>query len=162
MDYGDQRFDVQALWAKYEDIAMHFNDLLMKLRTQSLAVVAAVATLVGIFAKDGIANISLGWGVAEALLIAMTLFWVAIWCIDFFYYNRLLTGAVTAIKKLELECRPGAAFTVGINMSTIIEDEFRHSIWKRWPTRFNGVFAFYGIVFGVLVAGIWYAHRMHS
>jgi hypothetical protein len=41
--------DVQCLWEKYEDIAMHFNDLLIRLRTQSLAGVAALSALVGIF-----------------------------------------------------------------------------------------------------------------
>jgi hypothetical protein len=58
--------DVQCLWAKYEDIAMHFNDLLMRLRSQSLAGIAAVSVLVGVFSKEGIADIQLDWTVAEA------------------------------------------------------------------------------------------------
>jgi hypothetical protein len=65
--------DVQCLWEKYEDIAMHFNDLLIRLRTQSLAGVAALSALVGIFSKDGPApaNITLDWVVAEAIFGAM-------------------------------------------------------------------------------------------
>ena len=34
------------VWVKYEEITMHFNDLLIKLRTQALAAVAALATIV--------------------------------------------------------------------------------------------------------------------
>ena len=32
------------VWQEYEKIAMHFNDLLMRLRTQALGAVAALAT----------------------------------------------------------------------------------------------------------------------
>ncbi len=49
----NEEIDVQKLWEKYEDIAMHFNDLLMRLRTQTLAGIAAVSALVGVFAKEG-------------------------------------------------------------------------------------------------------------
>src|SRR5664280_1831888 len=37
---------LKDVWEKYEDIAMHFNDLLIRLRTQALAAVAAISTLV--------------------------------------------------------------------------------------------------------------------
>ena len=43
----DQGWPIYDLWTKYEDIAMHFNDLLIKLRTQALAAVAALTTLSG-------------------------------------------------------------------------------------------------------------------
>jgi hypothetical protein len=70
--------DAQALWAKYEDITMHFNDLLMRLRSQSLAGIAAVSTLVGLFTKEGAADVQLGWMQATGIFIAMAAFWVAI------------------------------------------------------------------------------------
>ncbi|MEO8455374.1 MAG: hypothetical protein ABI454_09450 [Sphingomicrobium sp.] len=155
-----QTYDTQSLWEKYEDIAMHFNDLLMKLRMQSLAGIAALSTVIGVFAKEGIGGVKIEWGVAEALFTALALFWVAIWSLDFLYYNRLLMGAVTALKELEAECKPGKEFTVGIKMSTVIEDEFRHSFWERWPSRFHGVLLFYGIVFAVIIAGLVYSAHM--
>ena len=42
-------YDVKTLWVEYEKIAMHFNDLLIKLRTQSLGGLAAIGfvTLAG-------------------------------------------------------------------------------------------------------------------
>lgn len=153
---------VQALWEKYEDIAMHFNDLLMKLRTHSLAVIAALSTAVGIFAKNGTGTFNLDWGAAEALFVAMALFWTAIATLDFGYYNRLLLAAVKAIKELEAECKPGANFTVGIRMSTCIEDEFDQGFWRTLPPRLNGVICFYLIVFAAIVAGIVYSNLMRS
>src|SRR5437667_124517 len=83
-------FDV---WDKYEKIAMHFNDLIIKLRTQALAGVAALSTLVTLFAKSDVAS-SGAWGIAAFIFGGLCLAWVAIWIIDFSYYNRLLTGAV--------------------------------------------------------------------
>ena len=110
--------DLQALWAKYEDIAMHFNDLLMRLRSQSLAGIAAVSTLVGLFTKQTGTDVQMGWLVAEALFAAMAIFWIAIWCLDMLYYNRLLIGAVTALKELESQTTGETDFKGSINMST--------------------------------------------
>jgi len=49
---GTDGFPTRELWEKYEDIAMHFNDLIIKLRTQALAGVVALSTLVG-FSQSG-------------------------------------------------------------------------------------------------------------
>lgn len=154
--------DVQSLWAKYEDIAMHFNNLLMKLRTHSLAVIAALSTAVGIFAKDGVDAFTLDWGAAEALFIAMALFWIAIATLDFGYYNRLLLSAVKAITELEAAYKPGTKFTVGIRISSAIEDEFKTGFWKAPRARLHGVIWFYGIVLIAIFAGIVYSHCMRS
>jgi hypothetical protein len=56
--------NIQSLWEKYEDIAMHFNDLLMRLHTQGLAGIAAVSTLVGIFTKGTASDFQSDWLVA--------------------------------------------------------------------------------------------------
>src|SRR3954453_20225100 len=93
-----QNIDVQKLWSKYEDIAMHFNDLLMRLRTQSLAGIAAVSALVGIFSKTSIAEVKTELLVAEAIFIAMGVFWVAIWCLDMLRRAGEMAGP---------QCRPG-------------------------------------------------------
>jgi hypothetical protein len=152
--------DVQSLWAKYEDIAMHFNDLLIRLRTQSLAGVAAISTIVGIFSKDGgVADISLDWVVAEAIFAAMIGFWIAIWCLDMLYYNRLLSGAVNAIIRLEDQTKPGATFDGQIDMSTAIKQRFKQKVRPPFQRGASlGILTFYFIVFGVLVAGFLFAH----
>jgi hypothetical protein len=94
-------FPIRKLWEKYEDIAMHFNDLIIRLRTQALAGVAALSTLVGIFAKTDLGSFSYTWEIAGFVFSGLSLFWIAIWVLDFGYYNRLLMGAVAALLELE-------------------------------------------------------------
>ena len=79
---------------------MHFNDLLIKLRTQALGAVAAISTLLSIFSKSGTDN-EISWELAIAVFFFLCIFWIAIWILDFYYYNRLLVGAVEAILNIE-------------------------------------------------------------
>lgn len=149
--------EIRQLWAKYEDIAMHFNDLLMRLRSQSVAGIAAVSTLVGIFTREGIADVHMDWLIATVIFFAMVVFWVAIFCIDSFYYNRLLLGAVAAIKDLEAR----TAGSIHIDMSTRIEAEFGNPIWGfKWP-RYFGVVAFYVIVWVIIIVGAIFSCLMY-
>lgn len=141
--------ELRKLWGKYEDIAMHFNDLLMRLRSQSVAGIAAVSTLVGIFTREGIANIHMDWLIATLIFVAMTFFWIAIFCVDFFYYNRLLLGAVSALKDLEAQ----TSAPMRIDMSTKIEAEFHKPILNMRLHHFFGVIAFYLIVWAVIIGG---------
>ena len=89
------------LWDKYESVAMHFNDLILKIRIQALGAVAAISTIAGILNKIGNDNQSFNWTISSGVFLFLIIFWVAIWIIDFRYYNRLLIGAVTAILELE-------------------------------------------------------------
>lgn len=82
---ASHQINFQELWAKYEDIAIHFNDLLMRLRSQSLAAIAAISTLVGIFTRTDVPNVHLEWLVATFILGALTFFWAAIACLDLLY-----------------------------------------------------------------------------
>lgn len=150
------KIDIQKLWAKYEDIAMHFNDLLMRLRSQGLAGVAALSTLVGIFAKEEPSTFQVDWLVATFIFIALSASWVAIGCLDLLYYNRLLMGAVAAL--VELEARSKDSSVSEINMSTTIVKEF--TIEPNYSS-FNGVFWFYAIVFALTVSGALFAWHMH-
>src|SRR5689334_19710460 len=118
-DPDEKGWDIRKLWEKYEDITMHFNDLLIKLRTQALAAVAALATLVGIFAKSQTLNVS--WEIATIVLFALCVMWVAVWILDFTYYNKLLIGAVVALTILEDESKRATRIHA-IQLSTIIEN----------------------------------------
>ena len=100
-----------ALWIEYERVAMHFNDLIIRLRTQSLGGVAAVATVVTVLSRGDITH-ELRWGTLTATLFLLSLFWVAVWVLDFGYYNRLLLGAVDALIELEKQ-------SVGARSATI-------------------------------------------
>ena len=55
-------FDLLGLWKEYEAVAMHFNDLLIRIRTQSLAAVAAFATVAGLLLKEESISHELRWG----------------------------------------------------------------------------------------------------
>jgi len=111
---------IYDLWKKYEDIAMHFNDLLIKLRTQALGAVAALTTIVGVFAKSE-ANTKTNWEVVAFALAIIIVFWIAIWIIDFCYYNRLLVGAVKALFDLE-DASKDKLHIHSIDLSTKIRD----------------------------------------
>ena len=155
----DEQINVQRLWEQYERIAMHFNDLLMRLRTQSLAGVAAVSAVVGIFSKDGSAgSIHLDWAIVEAIFLAMAGFWIAIWCLDIGYYNRLLNGAVNAIVELEKTTKRPLKFEGEIRMSQAIEDQFDRPWLNLAKRSYYGVVAFYLIVLALLIAGFCFAH----
>jgi len=150
-------WDIKELWEKHEDVAMHFNDLIMRLRTQALAGVAAIAALVGIFAKENANEMRYSWEIAALVFFGLACFWIAIWCLDFGYYNKLLSGAVASLKALEDASKKGSRIT-SINLSTIIEDvvqgkrtdvrTLRHRIRSRW-----GIVTFYLIVLGATLAG---------
>jgi hypothetical protein len=153
----NHEIDVQRLWEKYEGIAMHFNDLLIRLRTQSLAGVAAVSAVVGIFSKEGISDLALDWHITRAILVALIGFWIAIWCLDIGYYNRLLGGAENAIIDLENATARESTFTGEIKMSRDIEAQFGKLWWNHRKRSYDGVVAFYVIVLCVLFAGVLFA-----
>lgn len=152
-------FPVRELWEKYEEITMHFNDLIIRLRTQALAGVAALSTLVGVFAKTDLGPFSYSWEIAGFVFLGLALFWIAIWILDFGYYNKLLIGSVAAL--LELERRSQTSnIALDISLSTRVEESVRgdlvfpgaltrgqkmHIVFARW--------AFYMIVFTALIAG---------
>ena len=147
----DGVFNRFKLWKEYEGVAMHFNDLIIKLRSQSLGAVAAFATLAGVVAKSDTST-EFRWGLLAGAFALLIFFWIAVWILDLGYYNRLLAGAVEAIVAIEKES--GCSATVNaINLSTKIED-----MWK--PGRKVKVKnnctrkAFYIVVFVALLAGL--------
>ena len=107
------------MWKEYQRVAMHFNDLLMQLRSQSLAAVAAFAAIAGVFAKADV-DAGLRWDMLASVLALLLCFWVAIWLLDFLYYNRLLIGAVDALMALEKSTAGGTPTQV-LDLSTRIE-----------------------------------------
>jgi hypothetical protein len=112
-------YEIFEVWRAYEDIAMHFNDLLIKLRVQALAGVAAISALVGFLSKGDTPE-DFRWGIVAGMFLILTLFWIAIWFLDFRYYNRLLFGAVAGI--IEIEKRSEKSTTISqLRLSHLIE-----------------------------------------
>lgn len=105
------------LWKKYEDIAMHFNELIMRWRLQAIGGLAGLLTVAGFVVGD-----------AESLVVryrAMLILsgvlasgWIGVATIDLFYYRRLLQGAVKAITDLEQDMP-------GVKLSNKIEERAR-------------------------------------
>jgi len=87
-----------SIWDKYEQIAMHFNGLLIHLRTQALGAVATVVTAAGFLLTR---SPSEPWWAVFAVSFLLLLAWCTLWMIDVCYYSRLLLGAVNALIKIE-------------------------------------------------------------
>ena len=163
-DSTDEGWSIFEVWEKYEEIVMHFNDLIIKLRIQALAGVTALSTLVTLFAKSDAASNGV-WGIAALLFGGLCLAWIAIWIIDFSYYNRLLTGAVISILKLEEQSKTSTRVR-HIDISSSIEaavanEHTRPKLWRYVKLSF-GRWAFYVIVFFALGSGFVYSMQEHS
>lgn len=153
---NEDGWPIYDLWVKYEDIAMHFNDLLIRLRTQALAAIAALTTIIGIFAKTG--DTASTWQIIAFAFGILILFWVSIWVLDFCYYNPLLIGAVEALFTLEAESKDKLRIHY-IEMSTKIRDAVAGHLpeeAKAWKL-VRGRWLFYTLVFAALVGGLAYS-----
>jgi hypothetical protein len=144
-------------WEKHEKIAMHFNDLIMKVRIQALGALAAIITIGGVALKAFPTDSGrMPWGIVLSLSITLLSLWVAIWVLDFMYYNRLLMGAVDAILKLEEEINNGSK--IEIVMSHKIEDAVRgRPLTHLDKDTLKGPIIFYLIVSVLLSAGFLYS-----
>jgi hypothetical protein len=159
IEVNSDGWPIFEVWKTYEDIAMHFNELLMRVRTQGLAAVAALATIIGIFAKSG-ADTRASWEFVAFAFAILALLWIAIWILDFFYYNRLLVGAVVAL--LELENKSASYLRVQhLNLSTKVENAVAGELppldRKTARKLARGRRGFYALVFLTLLAGFAYS-----
>lgn len=152
---NEKEFDEYYLsvWKHYEDVAMHFNDLIIKLRTQSIGGLAALVAILGIFlhGQEGV-NESISCHLGIIAIICLMLLWIAVWMLDMCYYNRLLEGAVNAILELEKN-KADFMKKKDINLSSNIEDAFhkRFAHEVRGCRRcFDGRNGFYVMVFAAL------------
>jgi hypothetical protein len=109
------------LWWHYEEIAMHFNQLLMQFRLQVIGGAGALGTLAGYVISEkvgeqrqpefrALAASGLGLLIATAAVL------------DLAYYTRLLEGAVKALTDFEEAHRE-------IRMSLQIEDTVCHGLF---------------------------------
>jgi len=91
---------LQAEWKTIIETQMHFNDLIMRLRSIAIT---ALTTLVGI-ALAVIKFAKLADGAAVVVFFVPWLLWLVVFVLDYFYYHRLLMGSVIASFKFD-ECR---------------------------------------------------------
>ena len=114
---------VFEIWKSYEQIAMHFNDLIIRMRVQALGGVAAIVAIAGIVLKEP-QGVAVRWTLMGFAFLALIAFWAAVWALDRFYYTRLLYGAVDAILELEKQSQSRTRWKT-IDLSTKIEDRLR-------------------------------------
>lgn len=153
------------VWKNYEDVAMHFNDLIIRLRIQSIGGVAALITILGVVSKTCNEKGAFNYPLAFMAIICLILFWIAIWILDMRYYNRLLEGSVKAILELEKNKETFLA-KKNINLSHCIKDAFSarfehepEGIYNRAKTGRN---LFYIVVFSALIIillSVFYMYR---
>jgi hypothetical protein len=146
-----------SVWKEYESVAMHFNDLLIRLRTQALGGVAALAALAAVMVRGDLAP-ELRWTVLVCAFIVLILFWVAVWILDMRYYNRLLYGAVKALLETEQLSRENKPLP-GLVLSTRIEQSAEQGVKRSAAGHgFSGgrltVWLFYGSVCLGLLTGL--------
>jgi hypothetical protein len=117
LDAQTQRYPAAAVdvWKKYEEIAMHFNDLMMRWRLQALGGLITVTTLAGAVVTQVEDITNRYW--AMLLLSLLLLFgWIGTATIDLWYYRSLLRGAVNGLLAIEQEIP-------GVNLSAAIEEQ---------------------------------------
>ena len=143
--------DEFVLWDKYECVAMHFNELIIRLRTQALGGLAGIVAISGLalsLAQKPVTRVQ--WEILCGTIGFFALAWFALWVIDMFYYNKLLQGAVDAIVAHEGRTPelPDAGGVRRINLSTKIKN--------RVPCYKCVVNIFYILVFVGLLTGTGY------
>lgn len=127
---------------------MHFNDLIIKLRTQALAGLAGVITVSGLAVNFvGKPTSHTEWEVLFATVLFLTLAWIALLLLDLFYYDKLLQGAVNALYQHEKDTQHvGRPIVEQIHLSTLIGASARnHRQTVKW---------FYGLVLAGLLLGV--------
>lgn len=93
----EQRDHLRDAWKVSEDVAMHFNNLLSGFRLKAIGGIAVGAVAgIGVRVGDLAKPVTVAAGFA-GLAVIWSLFWAA----DFFYYYRLLAGAVDELLRLE-------------------------------------------------------------
>lgn len=134
-------------WREYERVAMHFTDLLIRLRSQALAAIGGFAAIAGVLLKSADILERVRWEAMAVVFGTLAILWLAIGVLDFAYYSRLLKGAVRALLDLE---RTSAG---KLQLSTSIEKAVRpHGGADKtagWPW---GIWVFYILVLVVLAA----------
>ena len=146
--------DTYEIWKQYESIAMHFNDLISKIRLQAIGGVGTISIVVGFFSKD-ISECS-RWIILGFAFLMLIFVWVSIWLLDCLYYSRLLAGAVKAVIHIE-KISKASEDVEELCMSQYIEDAVKGDTSKltsdvnyKWKSR-KGIILFYSIVLVALM-----------
>jgi hypothetical protein len=165
---GDRnRQEMQLLleeWKVVIQTQMHFNDMIIKMRTAGLSVLIAVfggaAIAIGQYPDRFIEIGRRDFHVAAPIILFGLLLWLAIFVIDYFYYHKCLLGAVERGYQIDDVCKGRkVAGTTMYGMTTLIRD----AIGKPGASKFY-IWTFYllvglvGVAYLLLVV-FWYSAK---
>ncbi|MBK7134757.1 MAG: hypothetical protein IPH73_00520 [Rhodocyclales bacterium] len=105
------------LWYHYEEIAMHFNQLILQYRLQLMGGAGAIGAISSYLIGANVSDIGKRYWLRFLIASGLFVILCAAAALDVLYYNELLQGAVDALIEYE-RLHPG------INMSTYIEKRF--------------------------------------
>jgi hypothetical protein len=143
--------NIISLWSKYEDIAMHFNELILKIRTYAIGGLATAATIcIGI--AQATSNSLERWITFQLIFACLSTIWLAIWIIDRAYYSKLLQGSVDEIIRLENEITTNQILPIKLLLSSTIHTKLRSSSIPNSPH------VFYGLPFFILLIGFAFSY----
>jgi len=108
-----------SVWCKYEDIANHFNGLIIQIRIKSLALITTISSILAMYTtKNGVIH----WELLQCSLLFQFFFLLSVCVLDLFYYNRLLTSTIEILRDLEKD-RPKTKGVPEPNFSTALDDK---------------------------------------
>src|SRR6267143_493811 len=83
-------------WKTTEQVAMHFNELIMNFRLKAIGGITAAAGVFGtiLLTKGDVATTAQNFRLFAAAAVLLLPVWLAVAYIDVAYYQRLLRGAV--------------------------------------------------------------------
>jgi hypothetical protein len=115
-------------WYRYEEIAMHFNNLIMQFRLQLLGGIGLMGTIASYLIGGKMRPNNQQHRVAAIFSAGLAVLLAAVASLDLLYYSRLLDGAVRALVEFESKHRE-------IQMSTRIEEIVgwgKYSVWMAY------------------------------
>ena len=91
------------LWWHYEEIAMHFNQLIIQYRLQLMGGAGAIGALASYFIGSHVPKSERRHVIRAYVATVIFVLLLAAAILDVFYYNELLLGAVDALKSFEAQ-----------------------------------------------------------
>jgi len=104
-------------WIAFEQITMHFNNMLMTLRTGGIAAIFTIFAASGITLRFVGSNGETNYFALSCITLGLLYVWILVWLLDHGYYNRLLSASIEVIKDFEKETQIS-------NFSSEIEKKF--------------------------------------
>ena len=140
--------EIIDLWFHYEEVAMHFNELLIQYRLQLMGGAGAIGALSAYLIGDKVTEPSTRTWLRFLASLTLLVLITAAAFLDLFYYNQLLLASVDVLIEFEAAHPP-------LKMSTYIADQVAA---RGLPV----VIGSYCIVLGLLAAFTWWSWRQHK